>query len=331
MSADLPTTPMQPLTMRNETQPSWGVGLVVQDIPPYWVLFFEHAGEKKFIKEKVKGLIPVKLSPEDLAALQTRATGRKPKAAPKRSAGLFPARKPLARTKAAPRFATFKEQLALFERLFIGGFGGEAFLQEERGLPGVTGKAGYKEAGIALAQEALSPAAFATGSPDQLFKSAQQVLGLTNIAFPIEGPIPFGQLEGDDRVKAMAALKDLLHGAGDYADRLERFAGALNLKDGKGEGRRVTWPLATVFGGLYAPKQFTCVKPTAFAGQAATLGIAVEKTQPLNAEGYRKFLEVATRTQALLLEAGHQPRDLIDVYTFIWRTHAQKPAVVEPG
>ena len=124
----------------------------------------------------------------------------------------------------------------------------------------------------------------------------------------------------------MAGLKDLLHGTGEYAERVERFAAALTLKDSKGVAKKVTWPLATVFGSLFDPKQHTCVKPTAFAAQALMLGMSVQKTQALNADGYRQFLEVATRTQKLLRDAGAQPRDLVDVYTFIWRTHGDKPA-----
>lgn len=321
--------PKLPLTLKHQTMPDWGVGLVVHDLPLHWVIFFQNAGEKKFVKAKASVLVPVKLEPDELAALQARATGRKPKAAPKPSANLRPKARVAVKKTSAPRFASFAAQLALFEKLFVGGFPGEAFTTEERGVIGED-KEGYKEAAIALAQQELSAAAFASATPDELFKSAQKVLAATNIVFPIEGPIPFRQLEGEDRAKAMAGLKDLLHGTGDYAERVERFGGALNLKDSKGAGKKVTWPLATVFGALFDPKQHTCVKPTAFAGQALTLGLAVEKTQPLNAAGYKKFLEVATRTKALLEGAGHKPRDLVDVYSFIWRTHAEKPEVVAP-
>lgn len=316
-----PTTPASPLTFKHELQPDWGAGLVVQDLGKHWVVFFEKAGEKKFVKDKAAVLVPVQLDPDALAALQAKATGRKAKAAPRPSAAHRPASKVRPKKTAAPRFATFAEQLALFEKLFAGGFQGEAYVKNERGAAGAEGS---RDAAVALAQQALSAEAFASRSPDELFASAQQVLSATNFVFPIEGPIPFRQLEGEDRAKALAALKDLLHGAGDYADRVERFAGSLTLKDAKGVAKKVTWPLATVFGALFAPAEHTCVKPTAFAGQALTLGVSVEKTQPVNAAGYRLFLEVVKKTDALLREAGQQPRDLLDVYTFIWRTHGHK-------
>lgn len=307
-----------PLTFKLESMPDWGVGLLLRDTPPHVILFFEHAGEKKFVKEKATSLVPVVLEAEALAALRARASGRKPRAAPRPSAAHRPAaRKPAAKRVSAPRFATVGEQVALFEKLFPGGFTGEAFTGGERQS---------KQAATELAQQTLSKEAFASATTDELFERARAVLGATNIVFPIEGPIPFRQLEGEDRAKAVAGLKELLHGEGPLGERLEGFTASLNLKDSAGAAKKVTWPLATVFAGLFAPAEHTCVKPTAFAGQAATLGLAVEKTQPVNAAGYGLFLDVATRTRAALLEAGHQPRDLLDVYTFIWRTHAEKPA-----
>ncbi|MDP2275450.1 MAG: hypothetical protein Q8N23_11615 [Archangium sp.] len=323
MSTD-PTTPKlpaQPLTLKHETQPTWGVGLVVQDLPSHWVIFFENAGEKKFVKAMAKVLTQVKLEADELAALQKRATARKPKAGFKPSANFRSVKKkPAAKKSSGPRYTKFEEQLAVFERLFAGGFQGETYVKKEREP---------REAAIALAQLQLTAASFASEPPAEMFQRAQAVLSATDIVFPIEGPIPFKLIVGEDQVKTAAGLKDALHGAGAYGERLQRFAASINLKDSKGVAKKVSWPLATVFGALFDPKQHTCVKPTAFAAQAALLGIALQKTQALDAAGYALFLEVATRTQALLREAGAQPRDLLDVYTFIWRTHADKVVAAE--
>jgi hypothetical protein len=305
---------------RNESQPDWGMGLVVEEGPHHWVLVFERGGRKKFVKEKAKSLVPVSLDAAALGTLRAAVLGKhaasaggspKAKGAPKRT----PA-----------RFATFAEQVAFFEKLFIGGFEGERFVAEERGHPEAKGKAGYKSAAIAMAKKELSPERFNSASPAELFESAKRILGATNIVFPIEGTIPFGSIAESDRPAMLAALQHLLHGDGEYGRRLEQFAGAINLKDKTGKGRRVTWPLATLFGALYWPEQHTCVKPTYFAAQATTLGLRVEASQPVTASGYRQFFEVAKETQQRLIAAGHRPRDLVDVYSFIWRTHAEKPA-----
>jgi len=304
---------------KNEASPEWGLGLVIEDKPDNWVLVFEHAGRKKFIKSKAKTLVAVTLSSEALEHLQAKVHGKQ-----QASKSGAPRKAKRAASTSAPRFATFEQQLEFFEKLFAGGFEGDRFVGEERGDPGAKGKAGYKTAAVAMAREELSPARFESAPPEQLFDSAKRVLGATNIVFPIEGAIPFGSLDETDRPAALAGLRQLLHGEGDYAARLERFVASVNLKDKSGKGRKVTWPLATLFGALYEPAEHTCVKPTAFAAQGATLGLQAAKSQPVTATGYRQFFEIARTTQERLLAAGQRPRDFIDVYSFIWRTHAEK-------
>jgi len=320
-SAAVPKT----LVMKLESQPGWGAGLVVRDLPLHWEMFFEHGGERKFVKSlAATSLIPITIPPEQLAALETKAYGRHATLEARAKRGTRP-RSSTAGVKG--RFASFAEQLAFFEQIFPGGFDGDKFLQQERGLPGVTGKAGLKEAAIALAQKELAYDRFESVAPEVLFESAKKVLQATTIVFPMEGPIPFATMDAESRNPSVDRLRNLLHGEGDYADRLQAFASSMNLKDKKGESKAATWPFATIFAAFLKPDEFTCVKPTAFASQGATLGLPVEKSQPVTAAGYIKFAEIATKTRELLEEAGQKPRDLMDVYSFIWRTHHEKPAI----
>lgn len=320
-----PAAPAPTVAFTHNKQPEWGIGLILQNLPDHWVLFFENGGEKKLLKKVADSMLsPAKLDANALAALTARASGRKPKAAPKPTGGLIKKKVPRG---AGPRFATFADQLATFEKLYPGGFAGEAYAKNERGVA-ENNDDGDKEYGIALAQKTLSKEAFASGTTDSLYDAALAVLKATTIVFPIEGAIPFKTLQGADREAAVNAIKDLLHGGGDYGERIAKFATALQLKDSKGVAKKVTWPLATVWAALLDPKTFTAVKPTAFAGQGQTVGVTVDKSAPLNGEGYSKFLEVVKKTQDALVAAGQQPRDLLDVYTFIWRTHADKPAEV---
>ena len=324
-----PATPVvaAPKVMKHDLQPEWGMGLIVEDDGKYLVLYFERAGLKKFIKDKAKVLSPVTLTAAEMTALKAKANGRSKKPRPEGSAK----RKAKAKAVAKARFTTVADQLTAFEKLFSGGFKGEAFVEGERGKPGVEGKEGLKEAAIAFAQKVLSKEAFAKSTPEELFENARLLLKATNIVFPIEGAIPFAGMDPENRTKALAALKDLLHGAGDYADRLESFAGAVTLKDSKGTLKAVTWPFATVFGALFDPNQYACVKPTALSLQGLTVGLNVEKSQPVKAEGYRQFFSVVKKTNEQLKTAGQQPRDLMDVYSFIYRTHAEKPVAVVPA
>jgi hypothetical protein len=280
-----------------------------------------------FLKAGSKHLAQVSLDAEALAKLQTKVHGRR---ATWGNTNAKTKRKAAPRKQRAARFTTFAEQLAFFEKLFIGGFEGERFTLEERGPSDVKGKAGYKTAAIAMAQQELSRARFRSASAEKLFESAKRVLNATNIVFPIEGPIPFGAIDEPDRPTTVKALEHLLHGPGDLGPRLEQFAGAVNLKDKSGQGKRVAWPLATLFPGLYDPDHHVCVKPTFFAEEAATLELTAGASQPVTAAGYQQFLAVAKQTQERLLAAGHRPRDLMDVYSFIWRTHSEKPGTAPP-
>lgn len=305
---------------KSESQPDWGMGLVVEDAADHWVLYFEHGGRKKFIKSKMKGLIAVTLDAKALASLETKSHSRHARAGTKAK----PKKVGLPK-KAVARFETITQQIQFFEKLFPGGFEGEKFTNDERGLVGATTKGGNKTNAMTAAREELSAARFASATPEELFESATKLLKGTNIVFPIEGAIPFVGMEPAARTKALAGLKQLLHGEGDYGLRVERFSTAVTLKDKKGQPKIVSWPFATVFGALFNPVTFSCIKPTPFASQAATLGLAVEKAQPVTARGYAQFHEVALLTQTKLLAAGQKPRDLLDVCSFIWRTHAEKP------
>jgi hypothetical protein len=306
--------------MKLESQPDWGAGLVVRDLPLHWELYFEHGGERKFVKSLAPTLVPVTISPAALAALETKALARHSKSEFRT--------KSVARTRTSPaakaRFGSLAEQVAFFEKLFPGGFAGEIFMTEERGVLGAKGKLGYKEAAIALAQAELSLERFEGGDAEVLFDSAKKVLQATTIVFPMEGVIPFAAMATEDRATAIEALKDLLHGTDEYGDRLQAFASALKMKDKKDARKAASWPFATIFAAYMRPDECVCIKPTAFAAQAATFGMSVERSQPVTASGYREFSEIATKTREALREAGHEPRDLMDVYSFIWRTHAEK-------
>ena len=314
---------MTATVFKSESQPDWGMGLVVEDGADHWVIFFEHGGRKKFIKSKSKGLVAVTPDAKTLASLETKSHGRHAQF----RAGIKPKPKKVGLPKkAVARFESLAQQILFFEKLFPGGFQGEAFVNQERGVAGATaGKGGNKTDAMAAAKDELSAARFGSATPEELFESAAKVLKGTNIVFPIEGAIPFVGLDPKARAAAVTGLKQLLHGEGDYGLRVERFAGSVGLKDKKGQAKIVSWPFATVFGALFNPTTFSCIKPTPFASQAATLGLAVEVKQPVTARGYQQFHEIVTLTQAKLLEAGQKPRDLMDVSAFIWRTHAEKP------
>jgi hypothetical protein len=319
----------KPVVFTNESQPDWGFGIVLEDKPDRVVFLFEKGEKRIFKKPLIQGLKRAEaLSPEDASAIDARLRGRRPSQAQKK-----PAKGSKAKQPAAPKaqtYASFEEQLRWFEKEFTGGFEGERFIAEERGREDIKGKKGLKAAALRLAREQLAPERFKTASPEELFEAAKTVVQSTNIVHPMEGAVAFGSMKPEDRASFVAALGELLHGTGDYGTRFDRFIDAVHIADADGKAKKLTWPLATIFPAMYHPTEHVCVKPTYFEQQAPIAGLSANKSESPSSMGYARFLEVARTTQKQLVAAGHSPRDLMDVYSFIWRSQSYKPPKSAP-
>lgn len=306
-----------------QSQPAWGRAALLEEKDGKLVLFFEHGGRRVFVKSQVKGLESVQLGDDEARTVEAKLRGKHPHtgAAKKPTKAKAKAIRPLLAV-----FPSFAAQVKWFETFFPGGFEGEKFVTEERGTPEAKGKKGYKTAAIKLAQEQLSPEKLASATPEELFAVSKKLLAFTNLVFPIEGSIPFTSMKEEDRAGFAAALGELLHGEGEHGPRFEKFARSIRIWDAAGLSRKVTWPLATLLQALYTPAQHTFVKPTVFEQQALLLGLTADRHAPVTSAHYERFLEVARKTSERLVAAGHKPRDLMDVYSFIWRSHKEQPA-----
>ncbi len=313
--------PPTPTLFTLDSQPTWGHATLLDDKEGKLTLYFEHGGRRVFLKSQVKGLNPVELSADEARTLDARLRGKRPPSGAAKKPTKAQAARPLSAV-----FPSFEAQVRWFETFFPGGFMAEKFVSEERGAPEAKGKKGYKTAAIRLAQAQLSPERLASATPEETFEVCKKLLGFTNLVFPMEGPIPFASLKEEDRAGFVAALGELLHGEGAHGPRFEKFADSVRLQDAAGHGRKVTWPLATLLQALYAPERHTFVKPTVFEQQARLLNLTADKHAPVTGATYEGFLEVARKTSERLVAAGHVPRDLMDVYSFIWRSHKEKPA-----
>jgi len=313
-----------PRIFKDATKPEWGVAVLLEQREGKMVLGFEDGSRRTFKLGQAPNMVELSDTPEaERRALDARVR-KVAVAKPVKKAG---AKRGVAK-RASSAHSTFEAQVAWFEGKFPGGFLAEPFTKDERGLLEAKGKKSYKEGAIKLAQEQLSPEKFAAGDSAQLFASALKVLQATNIVFPQEGSIPFAAIPEEKRPALLEALRNLLHGEGEYGARLEQFVAAVNMVDKEGKAREVTWPLATLFGALYAPEQHVCVKPVAFASQAATLQKNVDTSKPVTGAKYAALLGLAKSVQERLVAAGLQPRDLMDVYSFIYRSQeAKAPAV----
>jgi hypothetical protein len=304
------------------SQPAWGRATLLDEKDGKLILAFEHGGRRVFVKSQVKGLESVQLGDEEGRTMEARMRGKHAHG----GAAKKPAKAKAKAVRPPPTvFPSFDAQVRWFETFFPGGFAGEKFISEERGAPEAKGKKGYKAAAIKLAQEQLSPERLASATPEEIFAVSKKLLAFTNLVFPIEGPIPFTSMKEEDRAGFVAALGELLHGEGPHGPRFEKFADSVRIWDAAGQGRKVTWPLATLLQALYTPAQHTFVKPTVLEQQAHLLNLTADRHSPVTGTSYERFMDVARKTSERLVAAGHQPRDLMDVYSFIWRSHKEQP------
>lgn len=311
----------QPIIYANPKQPDWGYGVLLEERANKLELHFQNAGPRIF-RSAANILERVELPNAEAKALDASLRGRR---APTRTTST-------SRAPAKPKvrlFADFDAQLVWFRERFPGGFSGETYLAEERGGTELKNKAAHKQPGILLVQESLSAERFASAPVEELFEALRKALSTAQIVHPHEGPLAFGLIPEEARADVVQAFRDLLHGEGPYVDRIEALTARVPLVDKEGKTKAMTWPTATLLGALYQPEEHIAVKPTFFASHAPLVGHELPRSLPVNGENYARYLEVARATQERLVEAGEAPRDLMDVYAFIWRSHseaAKKPA-----
>jgi len=316
MSSDTPTI------VEHLDNPQWGRGVVLpqQDGRSDRLdISFEAGGRRTILKTFAAKLKAVVMPEEEAKARGARLAHRRSAAAPSRAK----AKKPKA---SASSFANFEAQLALFLKAFPEGFAGEKFDREVRAVPGGKRKKTDGAPDLAEAIAALSAQSFAEREASWIFEAAVKLVKDTGFVHPLEGANLLSAMPEESRVAFVAALRELLHGSDEAGDRFDRFVSAVKLPDGKEGTKRPSWPVATVFAALVHPTQHVCVKPTVFQKQAALMGVGLEYESTPSSTVYARFLETARKTEEALKAAGQQPKDLVDVASFIGFTHSAKPA-----
>lgn len=329
MATSRSTEPSAPIIVKHPGCPQWGLGYLVEERDEKRFYDFEDGLNHSIAKAFWSKLEPVQLGDDEASALEARIRGLRdrPSAA---------AKKQRARV-VAPPVTSFDEQVASFETQFEGGFGGPQFIAEERGAAGGEGAEGpasgakkkskaFKQGAIETARallakselEALLAAGNLTDFMERITKVHKAATGLLH---PLGDLIPFNKMPAEHHRAYAEAVVDLLYGAGDYAARFDRLAGVLAA------AKVVTWPLVTILGALVYPGEHVFVKPSFFEKQAAVLGFNLAYDRAPSAEGYARMQSLARELERRLRERGLAPRDLMDVYAFLWRTISpSKPA-----
>lgn len=325
-----------PAVVRHPGCPQWGLGFLSEERDDKRLYDFEDGQVHSIAKAFWSKLEPVELKEEEKTALEQKVRGQRERASASKSRSRA----------AAPAPMSFDEQLARFEAEFPGGFAGEAFQKAERGAPAGAEPepdagakrskkkaAPSKEAAIESAKRLFSREEFSgllgAGSYGEVFSRARQLHAAAGAwLHPMGDVIPFSKMPEERHRPFAEALFDLLHGEGELELRFDRLAGTL------AEDKLATWPLVTVVPALFSPDSWVFVKPSFFEKQASILSFSLEYERAPSGKGYARMLGLAEALSARLRERGHEPRDFVDVYAFVWRTLSAskaKPAAPKPA
>lgn len=290
-----------PTVYAHVSQTQWGLGVAASVRSDRTTYVFEHAGERTFL-HGTTALQEVSLPSEERQALARALLSRR-----------TPVKKraPTARRKqpADPSATLFERQLEIFATTFPKGFADARFVNEERSVT-------KRDAAIAFAREVLAkPAldeAIATGAfGDVLDRARRVVQAMHSLMLPKADQRGFERIGEVAQERFARTLRDLLHGESEYASRFDAFVGSAGSQP---------WTLATLFSATVHPEHHLFVKPTLNVRQASALDLHPPPLGAPTGDAYAKHLAIGNAVRSRLIDAGLAPRDLLDVYSFAWRT-----------
>jgi hypothetical protein len=112
-----------------------------------------------------------------------------------------------------------------------------------------------------------------------------------------------------------AGLFEFLHGRGGMEPRFNTWVEVVASLPRR-QTRVLTWPLVTVFGFIARPDVHIFLKPTVTRRAAEAYGVEFRYASRPNWETYADLLDFAARVRDD--NADLQPRDMIDLQSFIW-------------
>lgn len=291
---------------RHVKRPEWGVAMIAYERSETRAYQFEDGKLRKFPEAFYKLLVPA----DDL--------GERTEHIRDNLRRVIEAGDGDSSRKVLEAVAPFSEQVELFIRLYPKGFQDPEWIEDHRNTDGASLKR-HREPVIAEAKEALSAdrmkEEISEGAFEDLADGIADLLQRTDLVQVSHAKAVRG-LEPEEKKRYVEALNELLHGERRYEERFKEWIDVLEaLFD-----ERPNWRIATVIPGIMFPETHTVVRRSAFARQAGSIAPTARYSRRAKVRAYRNFRRVALSTRDRLKAAGHEPRDLLDVYDFVWTT-----------
>jgi hypothetical protein len=302
-----------PTLYRHTKKHEWGLALLAWERDGKRAFRFED-GEVRIFKEGYYGLLEEVDRPADRTTEIVAKIDREHGVSSRRRAG----------TKEPEQEITFDEQLEVFLAEFPGGFESAAWVEQHRGGGAGRRLKRHRDSAIDDARRQLGADALRELIDASDFAAVRQraidVLEATDLVTRAQIK-PLSDSAGDQRIAD--ALFELLHGERDIEERFDKFCHAVAQSSRK----MPSWPLITALVGLIDPQEHLCIRPSVFATQAKWMAPSLQLGKQPKGSIYTRFVEMAKTILENLRGAGQKPRDLLDVYDFVWFT--LRPAAME--
>lgn len=218
---------------------------------------------------------------------------------------------PAVRREALFRSAAWQRARRKFLKIFPAGFQDETYIDWERGYKW----SAHLEWKAQLSQEQLG-CLCRQGKFLEIAAIAVRIETGRSLLFSFEKMALRDAVRSEEGARIFAeGLRAFLYADAPLADRFENWCAAVASLPRK-QTRVLTWPLVTVFGFIARPKVHVFLKPLAMKAAGRRLGCEFPYTSRPCWNTYHGFLQLAERTRDAL--ADLQPRDLIDVQSFLW-------------
>lgn len=206
-----------------------------------------------------------------------------------------------------------------FREIFPRGFRDETYLEWERGYKWSAHLAWEHELDRSTWQRMLE-----AGDHQEVARRIARLYGRSKLnMLALYEWMALRDALGDPRGARLLArgLFELIHGPGDFGDRLDDFTAVLNRAPQR-QTRLAKWPVATLFPFIAQPRRHLILKPNLMKRASARLGFTLDYRSRPNATTYGAVMSgVAWLWRQL--EPWH-PRDLIDIQGFLWVTSSDE-------
>ncbi|MCB9592973.1 MAG: hypothetical protein H6719_09600 [Sandaracinaceae bacterium] len=298
---------------RHSRREVWGLGTVVQALDDRLRMQFQD-GRTRTFKKGYYHLLDAVDRPLDVTlaivtALRNMADGG---STPKGAGGRMP--------------PSLEEQIAYFAELFEDGFLSESYAEQHRGDGRKRPLKRHRDAMVTAAAEGLGAKVLqrrlAADEHTAVHAAASSVLALTDLVSAKERKA-FAEIDPSHHAAVASSLHALLHGKSKIAVRIDGYVASLE----RALGEAPSWELTTVLLGAVHPATHLVMRTSPLTLQAAWMAPGLMLSGRPMGLLYERFHAMTMRVDEALREAGHEPRDLLDVCDFMWMT--LKPAARE--